>query len=141
VEAIGSDGENVAQAKKGARVKTSMTFHSYYTIQAVATVLSGAKSDASIRGTTDGDAPELYCEPLRGREGEILVAVWSAIPPQEDYEGKHISLNVAVADPKLVEAVDTLHAIIQGIRYAKTGDGIRIDGLLVPDYPIIVRIR
>lgn len=113
----------------------------YYTIQAMTTLLSGAKADPTIKATATGDAPELRCEALRGRDGEMLVAVWSAISPQDDYVGKRVSVKIANAAGKSVDAVDTFHALVQKIEAKTDGDEMVIDGLLAMDYPVILRIR
>ncbi|MDM8006026.1 MAG: discoidin domain-containing protein [Phycisphaerae bacterium] len=113
----------------------------YYTIQAMTTLLSGAKADPTIKATATGDAPELRCETLRGRDGEMLVAVWSAISPQDDCAGKRVSVRIANAAGKSVDAVDTFHALVQKIKAKTDGDAMVIDGLLAMDYPVILRIR
>jgi hypothetical protein len=64
-----------------------------YTIQALTRLLSGARPDAGIVATVAEPAPELRCEPMRGREGEILVALWSAVPPQDDAVARPVTLS------------------------------------------------
>ena len=105
------------------------------------TLLSGAKADPTIKATATGDAPELRCEALRGRDGEMLVAVWSATSPQDDCVGKRVSVTIANAAGKSVDAVDTFHTLVQKIDAKTDGDAMVIDGLLAMDYPVIVRIR
>ncbi|HRR87525.1 MAG TPA: discoidin domain-containing protein, partial [Phycisphaerae bacterium] len=113
----------------------------YYTIQAMTTLLSGAHADPTIKATATGDAPELRCETLRGRDGEMLVAIWSVISPQDDYAGKRVSVTIANAAGKSVDAVDTFHALVQKIEAKTDGDAMVIEGLLAMDYPVILRIR
>ena len=113
----------------------------YYTIQALTTLLSGAKRDESIRASVVGDAPELKCEALRGRDGETLVAVWSAVPPEDDFPGTRVDLRVNGPKAKKVDAIDTLHALVQDLKAERDGEDMVIKGLLVTDCPVIVRIR
>jgi hypothetical protein len=114
----------------------------YYTIQALTTLLSGARPDASIVATTDPPVPELRCEPLRGRDGDIRVALWSAVPPRDDVEAQPVTLRVRVASPRTskAEAVDTLRARVQRLKVERDGSDLVIRSLLVTDCPLIVRL-
>jgi hypothetical protein len=113
----------------------------YYTIQALSTLLAGAKPEPKIKATAVGDAPELVCRALRARDGELLVAVWSAVKPDDDYAGKRATLKIKGESAKDVDAVDTLHAVVQRIRAQEEGGALIVNGLLVMDYPVIVRVR
>ncbi|MGQ9651428.1 MAG: discoidin domain-containing protein [Phycisphaerae bacterium] len=113
----------------------------YYTIQAMTTLLSGAKADPTIKATAMGDVPELRCETLRGRDGEMLVAVWSVVNPQDDYAGKRVTVKIANAAGKSADAVDTLHGLVQKLETRTDADAMVIDGLLAMDYPVIVRVK
>ncbi len=113
----------------------------YYTIQAMATLLSGARAAPAIKPVVTGDAPNLRCEALRGRDGEVLIAIWSAVSPQDDYAGKRVSLRISGGAGKSVDAVDTFHGLVQKLDTNAGGDALLIDGLLVMDYPVILRIR
>jgi hypothetical protein len=113
----------------------------YYTIQALSTLLAGAKPEPKIKTTTTGNAPDLVCRALRGRGGELLVAVWSAVKPVDDYPGKRVTLKIEGEPAKEVDAVDTLHALVQKIKAKKEGAALVVDGLLAADYPVIVRVK
>jgi len=113
----------------------------YYTIQVMSTLLSGAKPDPSIEAEAIGEAPELFCEKLIGRDGEKMIAVWSAIPPEDDYVGKRVSLKVKTRKVTDIDAVDTFHGLVQTLQVKRDADSLLIEGLLVMDYPVIVRIR
>jgi hypothetical protein len=113
----------------------------YYTIQAMTTLLSGAKADPAIKPAVTGDAPSLHCEALRGREGELLIAVWSAVRPQDDYAGKRVSLRIPAGAGKSADAVDTFHALVQRLDTKTDGDALVVEGLPVMDYPIVLRIK
>jgi hypothetical protein len=114
----------------------------YYTIQALTTLLSGARPDASINATASGSVPELRCETLRGRDGEILVALWSAVPPQDDAPPRSVTLRVRPAPGRLVkaEAVETLRAQVQRLRVEWDAPDLVIRGLNVTDCPLIIRL-
>lgn len=113
---------------------------SYYAFQAMSTLLAGAHQADSPNATVTGDAPELHCEVMKGRAGETLVAVWSAVPPDDNYIAKRVSLRIEGVTGRRIEAVDTFHALVQKIEPKRDGNGIVIDGLLVPDYPIVIRM-
>lgn len=114
----------------------------FYTIQALTTLLSGARPDASINATASGPAPELRCEPLRGRDGEILVALWSAVPPQDDAVSQPVTLRIRGASSRRfkAEAVDSLRAQVQRLDVERDGVDVVIRGLHVNDCPLIVRL-
>ena len=114
---------------------------SYYTLQAVCTLLAGAKPEPAVKTTVTGDAPELMCRALRGRGGELLVAVWSAVKPEDDYAGKRVTLKIEGMPAKDIDAVDTLHALVQKIKAREEGGALVVDGLLAMDYPVIVRVK
>lgn len=113
----------------------------YYTIQAMATLISGARRTDSVKTTVTGDAPELHCEAMTGRDGETLVAIWSGLNPDDGYAPKRVSLRIEGAAGARIDAVDTLHSVVQKVDAKREGDAVTIDGLLVPDYPVVVRIR
>ncbi len=73
--------------------------------------------------------------------GETLVAVWSAVNPEDDYVGKRVTLKITGMQARTADAVDTFHALVQKLDPRIEGDSLTIDGLLVMDYPIIVRFR
>lgn len=114
----------------------------YYTIQALTTLLSGARPDTNIVATVAEATPELRCEPMRGRKGEILIALWSAVPPQDDAVPRPVTLRVRLAPGRRVnaEAVDTLRAQVQRLHVERDGPDLLIRGLRVTDCPLIVRM-
>ena len=112
----------------------------FYTIRALSTVLAGARPDDSIRVALSGDAPEMRCGTLRGAGGETLVAVWSAVPPQDDYGARRITLQIE-SPARKAELIDPLHSVIQKAVVRREGKKAVIEGVLTPDYPIIVRLR
>jgi len=112
----------------------------FYTIRALSTVLAGAHPDDSIRASLSGDAPDLHCGTLRGAGGETLVAVWSAVAPQDDYGAKRVTLRIE-SSARIAELIDPLHSVVQKAVVKRDGKIAVIEGVLAPDYPIIVRLR
>ena len=112
----------------------------FYTIRALSTLLAGARPDDSVRATASGPASELHCETLRGAGGETLVAVWSAVPPQDDYEAKRVTLRIESPASK-AELIDPLHSVVQKAVVKREGRTAVIEGALVADYPVIVRLK
>jgi hypothetical protein len=113
----------------------------YYAIQGIATLLSGARPDPTIKATATGAPPELQCEALRGRDGETLIALWCAIPAEDIFAPRSVSLRVTCGKPKTVDAVDTLHSVVGKLHWTQDGDSIVIPDLNVCDYPLIIRVR
>ena len=112
----------------------------FYTIRALSTLLAGARPDGSVRATVSGPAPDLHCETLRGAGGETLVAVWFAVPPQDDYEPKPVTLRIESAASK-AELVDPLHSVVQKAVVRREGKAAVIEGVLAADYPVIARLK
>jgi hypothetical protein len=112
----------------------------FYTIRALSTVLAGARPDDSVRAALSGDAPELHCGSLRGAGGETLVPVWSAVPPQDDYGARRSTLRIESSARK-AELIDPLHSVVQKAVVKREEKTAVVEGVLAPDYPIIVRMR
>ncbi len=113
----------------------------YYSIQAVATVLSGGRPDPSIKPTVTGDAPDLQCEALKGRDGETLITLWCATAPTDDFAPKPVTLRLPHAKPKSVDAVDTLHSVVGKLSWTWEDGSLVIPDVNARDYPLIIRIR
>jgi hypothetical protein len=77
---------------------------------------------------------------LRGAGGETLVAVWFAVPPQDDYEPKPVTLRIESAASK-AELVDPLHSVVQKAVVRREGKAAVIEGVLAADYPVIARLN
>lgn len=113
----------------------------YFTTQAVTTFLSGAKLDSSFGIEVTPTLPDLLCKALKGANGEKLAVVYVASPPTDDCTGKPVSLRIGIPGVRSVEAVDTLHALVQKLSFREDSGGIVIDGLLVTDCPIVLTIK
>ena len=115
----------------------------FYAMQAVCTFMSGATLEPAVEATWTGDAPEVQAPVFRGRDGDILIPIWSAVNPVEDYQAVPVELRVTGAIPAKpkCDAVDVLYGKTQPLQ-VRLGDGsLSIPGLLVTDYPVIVRIK
>ncbi|MHB1460179.1 MAG: discoidin domain-containing protein [Armatimonadota bacterium] len=88
-----------------------------------------------------GGASPVRCETLRGRDGEVLVAVWYPVASRDDYPAKRVTVTINVSNAKSVQAVDPLHLVCQNLTFRKEGFDTVIDGLLVQDYPSIIRVH
>ncbi len=112
----------------------------YYTIQAICTLMSGAKPDQSIKIDVKTDATDLWCKAFRGRYDETLLVLWRAVSPEDESKLYKVSLKVG-CDAKRIFAVDTIHSKTQRIIFTKVKDNIVINDLLVSDYPIILSLK
>ncbi len=88
-----------------------------------------------------GGASPVRCETLIGRDGEALVAVWYPGASRDDYPAKRVTVTINVPNAKSVQAVDPLHLVCQNLTFHKEDSVTVIDGLLVQDYPTIIRVR
>lgn len=112
----------------------------YYTLQAMCTLLSGAKSDTSVNAHVRGEVPDLRCEVLRGRDGETLIALWCASNPVDEFKPARVTLTVD-RPAHSADAVDTFHCLVQKLNTRHEAGSTVIDDLLVTDYPVIVRVK
>jgi len=83
----------------------------------------------------------LRCETLTGRDGDAMVCLWYPVESRDDFPTKTLSVKVNVADPVAVQAVDTLHVVCQDLAFRSEGGQTIIDGVIVGDYPVILRVR
>ncbi len=73
----------------------------------------------------------------------MLVALWSALNPGQGdaYEGVHVKVRITVPDVKRVTAVDTLQCLTQQLEAHYEGDELIVDGVLVMDYPLVLKLE
>ena len=113
----------------------------YYTIQTLTTLLSGAKPDDSVAAEVVGTPENLWCKPLRARDGSLLLALWMATPPVDDFETLHLDVTLREVEAGSAEAVDALHALTQSLVFEAVNGGTVIRGVTVSDCPIFLRVR
>lgn len=113
----------------------------YYVIQAAATLLSGARPARGIAAIATGDLAELRCEPLKHRDGGLLVALWSAAPPGDDTPAAPVTLTIPDAGGRPARAVDLLHGIEQPLETRASGRHLVVADLLVGDWPLVVHVQ
>jgi len=112
----------------------------YYSAGYVATVLDDCKgtSDPKVEviGKADGD---LVVKVYRNGKGQWLVGVWRKSPPADNCKPTPVTLLL----PEIAgaEIVDTLYGYRQQATVKQVEGGTQIPGLLVGDWPLILRIE
>ena len=117
---------------------------SFYTCQAICTTFSGAKPDRHVKAQLLTAAPDKTLWTFRGRHGSLLLAAYSAIATarmKDHAPGVPGTIVIHGLHPHLVEAIDPLYGKTQRLDFTDTADGVKIPGLLIRNYPLILRIR
>lgn len=108
-------------------------------IQNLATLMAGAKPSyypANIISTSDV-VSYTFSTPL----GDELLAVWNYTDITDEETGTSITLQLPEADQDAtINAIDVLNGIQQPLITSWDGEKLIVDGLIIRDYPIIVRI-
>ncbi len=110
----------------------------YYVMRNLATALEELKS-SDFKCRIEGDTSKIECYKME-RNNEKVVALWvsghakdsfKAVPIQLEFEGDYHS----------VQGYDCINGVLQELKTEKDGNKTRILGLLVKDYPILIRIN
>ncbi len=108
----------------------------YYAMRNLATALDGCRP-AAFEYTVTGGPADLEVHPL-ARPGERMVALWQTGKVADDCAGTAVDLRVAGRQQRAV-GYDCLSGCEQELTTETDGDGTRVRGLLVRDYPLLVR--
>ncbi len=73
--------------------------------------------------------------------GNQILAVWREGPAVDEDSGVECILSVAGISPKIVEAVDILEGVTQELLFESENEVLCIRGLLLRDYPLLLRLR
>ena len=117
---------------------------SFYTCQAICTTLSGATPDRHVKAQLITAAPDKTPWTFRDRHGALLLASCSAIATarlKDHAPGVPGTLVIRGVHPHRVEAIDPLYGKTQRLDFTETAAGVKIPGLLIRNYPLILRIR
>ncbi len=114
----------------------------WYAAQYTATVLDDVTAAEDVAVEVVGPAPpDLLVKPYRNGRGETLVGLWCTTPARDACAPGAVSLRVAGVEVHEAELLDLLYGSSQDARLTRDGGSTVLRGLLVGDWPLVVRLR
>lgn len=112
----------------------------YYSAGYTATVLDDCKGVTEPKVQAVGNADEnLVVKAYRNGKGELLVGVWRKTTPDDACQPTQVTL--ALPEITKAEIVDTLYGFKQSAVLKPVEGGVQITGLLVGDWPLVLRLE
>lgn len=118
----------------------------YYVLRNLCAMLEAVEAAPEVQARVVPDthvnsALDLRCLPLRGDDGATYVALWVTREAADDFTGFEADLWVDGLCPAQVDGLDTLRGTAQPLDWKAEGNGVTLRGLVVQDYPLLVRLR
>jgi len=110
----------------------------YYAMRNLATALDGCQP-AVLEARAAGGPADLEVRPM-ARAGETVVALWRPGRVADDCPGVPVDLRLPGRYGAVV-GYDCLSGCEQDLQYSSDGDSTWVRGVLVRDYPLLVRVR
>ncbi len=111
----------------------------YYVMRTLCTLLAGTHPVDLPVSLSDGNRPyRSYA--FRNEQGELLVAVWAAGATRDDHHGLRNDVLLAGIQAASVHGVDALNGFEQELNWQQQAQSISIPGVLVRDYPLVLRV-
>ena len=121
-------------------LSTVMPAAGYYAFRTLATVMEQAVP-ADFGVSFSGRQADFESYGFRKPSGEIMVSATLAGTPKDGPSRRTKSdVTIAGVRPKQIIVVDLLNGFEQDLKWERQGNGVRISGLYVPDYTIIIRV-
>jgi hypothetical protein len=125
----------------------------YYVIRTLCGVMDGAEP-AQVAVELSNKDQTLETHGFRSSGGELLVALWlhagepgfvfpgeSGQVSRDDFEPVKTDVTLPAIAAKRVVGIDLLNGVEQELKFAAEGGKTVIRDLLVPDYPVMLRIQ
>jgi hypothetical protein len=109
----------------------------YYVTRNLATMLDGLEP-GEFEYSIDRPPPRVEAYPLQAPDGPAL-AIWLGGRAEDRCEGVPVDLRLKVPCRKAI-AYDPLNGVSQELRAVQSGDAVLLKGVLVRDWPLIVRL-
>ena len=109
----------------------------YYVTRNLATMLDGLEP-GEFEYSIDRPPPRLEAFPLQAPDGPAL-AIWLGGRAEDRCEGVPVDVRLKVPCRKAI-AYDPLNGVSQELTVAQSGDAVLLKGVLVRDWPLIVRL-
>ena len=114
----------------------------WFSAQYTSAVLDDVRAARGVEPLIVGEAPDdLMVKPFRNGQGEVLIAVWRASPAEDACGPVAVTLDLPGLSVAAGEICDLLYGSRQRAHMEATLDGVRVAGLLVGDWPVVVRLR
>jgi len=121
-------------------LSTVMPAAGYYAFRTLATVMEQAVP-ADFGVSFSGRQADFESYGFRKPSGEIMVSAAVAGTPKDGPSRRTKSdVTIAGVRPKQIIVVDLLNGFEQDLKWERQANGVRISGLYVPDYTIIIRV-
>jgi hypothetical protein len=108
----------------------------YYAMRNLATALDELTS-ADFEALIEGQSSEIESFEMK-REGEKVVALWIPGYAKDDFDPLPVQISISGSFTKVL-GYDCMNGVIQELQTSKTRKGIRMDGIMVKDYPLLIR--
>ena len=108
----------------------------YYAMRNLATALDELTS-ADFNVLIEGQSSEIKSFEMQ-RKGEKVLAIWMPGYAKDDFESVPVQISISGSFKKVL-GYDCMNGVMQELQTRTTRKGIRLDGIMVPDYPLLIR--
>ena len=113
----------------------------WFSAQYTSAVLDDVRAARGIEARIVGDAPgDLMVKPFRNGQGVELIALWRTSPAEDACGPVAVTIDIPGVSARGGDVCDLLYGCRQRAHVEAIPDGIRVAGLLVGDWPIVVRV-
>jgi len=113
----------------------------WFSAQYASAALDDVRAARRVEVRVVGEAPEdLIVKPFRKGRGEVLIALWRTSPAEDACQPVAVTLDLAGLSVGTGQICDLLYGSRQRARMEAIPDGVQVAGLLVGDWPIILRL-
>ncbi|MDI7277550.1 MAG: hypothetical protein QME94_16350, partial [Anaerolineae bacterium] len=109
-------------------------------VRNLCTVMAGAQA-VPLPIDVESQATPLRVYAFSLADGGRLIALWADVAAVDDDPGTGANLRIGGHAGWQAEAIDPLSGVVQPLVTRDEGEDLLIDGLLVRDYPIVLRLR
>ncbi|MFB3923250.1 MAG: hypothetical protein ACE145_16130 [Terriglobia bacterium] len=118
--------------------------YSYYVLRTLSTLMDGM--EPAREGSVVDVNPGSQCEEVESllfsdRSGRLLLALWRPVRGGDQTEAAHCSVRVRGFSARSVLGFEVLNGEKQELVFQQDRHGVELDGLLVRDYPLLIRLE
>ncbi len=113
----------------------------YFAAQYTSTVLDDVRPALDLLPSIVGPTPaDLVVKPFRNGSGDVLLALWRTSFADDATRPEPVTLRVPGLTASHADLFDLLYGARQPARLLRSADALTFPGLLVGDWPLIVRL-
>jgi len=113
----------------------------YYLLRTLATVMDQTKPSEEVKAEFSNQPADFYNFNFTLPGNEYYVTAWLGGISVDDHPGIRSDLLVRGLEAKKVTGIDILNGTTQDLKFATDGDGTRIGGVMLRDYPLFIKIE